>query len=572
MVVTGKSGPVEESYLVKDGGSNYSNYECTSQESDVPAIDPVIDSLDFPLRLDEGTEQGDAEHADDMRSLKQDWLLHESTVWYKRPTVAMACLTIFLTSFSVGLSTPSQIVLSIEIICRELNKHESMPCNVPAVQTMLSELQSSTQIIGGLFMVLVSARIGRLSDIYGRKPIFAFIVLFSLISKSLLLVFLNPDIIGSYHKVWLIIIMSLENLGGGMISLLGIVHSYVADIVPVHKRMYSIGLVAVGLYVGMSLGPLLNSVLFSHFHSNILSLQVACILLLVELLLILFFIPESRSSRARNKSRTASESSRQTFLELHRLNQEQVQPLHKKLLLHLTTFFHPLKVLWLPKTRYIDHSDHDRIKSSYIPRTNVIIMVFMDTLMLSILLGFGQVSVIYATYVFDWDSSVMGYFISVSMISKTLTILVLSGMILKLLEKFFRLDKKGVDNIDLTLMRSSFVFELLAMILIINASNSAQFFIATLPAGLASLASPAMHTALLKYGNPNEVGELFGGITFFRNLFILIVPPLLLYVYSQTVAYNPAIALYICLFIIGMVVTSSFFLRKLDLRTCTVIT
>lgn len=130
-----------------------------------------------------------------------------------------------------------------------------------ALPTMGREFAMKAVVMGWvatvyfLAVAMSQVPVGRLADIYGRKKIFTFgVVLFTL--SSFLCAFANSVLL-------IIIYRALQGFGSAMTFSTGL--AILTSVFPAEERGRALGINMAGIYIGISVGPLIGGVLTEHF-------------------------------------------------------------------------------------------------------------------------------------------------------------------------------------------------------------------------------------------------------------------------------------------------------------------
>ncbi len=116
---------------------------------------------------------------------------------------------------------------------------------------MLSWVSTAYLLAAAMFLV----PFGKIADIYGRKMIFRFGILIDIIA-SILIVF-------SSNEMELVILRVLQGIGAAMIFGTGI--AILTSAYPSRERGKALGINVAGVYLGLSLGPVVGGFLTQHF-------------------------------------------------------------------------------------------------------------------------------------------------------------------------------------------------------------------------------------------------------------------------------------------------------------------
>jgi EmrB/QacA subfamily drug resistance transporter len=116
---------------------------------------------------------------------------------------------------------------------------------------LLSWISLSYLLAAAMFLV----PFGRIADIYGRKKIFKYGIMIDIIA-SILLAF-------SFNETELIILRIFQGIGAAMIF--GTSVAILTSVYPPGERGKALGITVAGVYLGLSLGPVIGGFLTQHF-------------------------------------------------------------------------------------------------------------------------------------------------------------------------------------------------------------------------------------------------------------------------------------------------------------------
>lgn len=474
--------------------------------------------------------------------------------WHKRPSVLMISVMVFLYAYSLGIAMSAELKLVMQGVCYVVTDHTMENCSSTIVQQKNADLQKWSNFIPGFLRIVVSVQMGKLSDIYGRKPIILFAFTLCAVGKLMEIFLLTPEY---FSFLGVIFFNSVEALGGSMFVLLGLANSYTIDVVHEKERLPALGKVTGALFLGLSLGPLSSSFLSSTFSiHSIYFIGISAMLLIISTIVIIIFIPESRSSKLREKSRRFS-------IRSQRESMKNKSVLDKLGLSTLVTSFKSLKLLWIsrpknfnpqnPENNEIDETS--QLLSTGTPSSAIDMTARINSLMLlciEILLTFCSAGAslpvaLYLIYMFDLSQSQLGLFVGVAAGSRAIILTIFNPWMQHKLLQIFIHDSVNVDFIDITSVGLAIVCELIASLLCSCSSSVIVIGFYVLLSSMSSIGSPVLHSALLKYNfSQGKNGEFFGALALIRNLINLLSPWVFLSVYSFGVGIGrPEIIFYI---------------------------
>lgn len=483
-------------------------------------------------------EYDEDEHNEDVIWLREQRLLNKATHWFKRPSVLMIASITFLLAFASSSAESTRQLVTLKLACNALGAER---CTRDSAQVLMSDLQLGYSISGAIITLISSGKIAPMSDIYGRKVFVVALIASFLIGKALkFLIMYNFDSLQFYPMIACEI---ATNLCGGIMSLIALNNCYISDVVEPHQRIYSLGLSLAAMFVGLSVGPLAGNVVISisqKYYANIdiasqefIPLKLEILLILVDLLVAIFILPESRSEKARKKSRSLSQSL--SRVSLSNINTEAVTVVEPKwnmrLVMDQLNFLKPLRLLIIPR-ELVNASNINTIKRD---RFAIIVLVSIECLMSTMAISFGEIMILYGIYSYNWDQSNLGQFLAVACASKAVVLIVLSPVINhKILQHGFgfRVFKKRIDMVDFSMLSLGLVCEILGLIGYSLAPTTMVFFGCTVICGFGSLIGPAINSSIVKFYPEAKIGELFGATSLLRNLFALVTPIFYLSVYK----------------------------------------
>ncbi|VEU24148.1 DEKNAAC105464 [Brettanomyces naardenensis] len=465
---------------------------------------------------------------------------NRSLSWHRRPAMPMICAAIFLFFFSSGFSLASELQLILEGVCYRYNsgKQDPYSCNSPVVQRLNAQVQKWISLTA-VISILVSGKIGKLSDIHGRRPVLLFTFLCNLASRAFLLLVLTPQY---FSGGLLLLAAAIESFGGSTFVLIGIANSYVVDVVDDTHRMQAMGQLVAYMNFGMGLGPLCSSIInLSPRHT----LEVSVILRILTVLLCAFFLPESRPAKLRTKARRLSSERRSDSTGVSRYFG--LDP--------LLDSFKSLKLLWV--TRYDNEGTLDRSA-----RINVLLLVFINVIIMGSSIGFALSTMLYATFAFDWEAGMISLFLGIIMLLRAMVLLFFNPWFFDKLHHVVEKRSDRLDYIDLVYLVISLFSEMCVQLVGVVAGTTQAFLLIAPFEAFASLGSPTLHSSLVKYSpSSGRNGEFFGALALITNMVTLLAPMAGLSIYSASLNFNPRMIFYVATGLFGIALGTTLFLR-----------
>ncbi len=158
----------------------------------------------------------------------------------------------------------------------------------PTVATLVASLY----VLG---LIVATPVLGRLSDLYGRKPI---------LMLSMLGATLGYLLMGFATELWMIAVARL--VAGLMAGNIATAQAYIADITTEHNRARGMGMIGAGFGLGFIIGPALGASLAGDDFANAnfaLPSFLSAALSFTAFLAVLFILPESLSDTERRAAR-----------------------------------------------------------------------------------------------------------------------------------------------------------------------------------------------------------------------------------------------------------------------------
>lgn len=508
--------------------------------------------------------EGDTE---EMRWLREVRLKNMHLSRFQKPSLAILCFLLTLVCLSETLCITPLIELTMNKACEGLLPVDfqedsllNVQCDPKKVQSIVSEINSNTMIIGGLLSMFMAGRWGELSDRIGRVRIFAYMACIRVIGNGLHLYALSSST--SYHKWGIIIAGSVSYLGGGMLALLANGNSYISDTVNPEHRALSMSIMMSAVYATMGFGPMLGSIIVKTFSNrDSLPIYLSITIGLLASFLCFTVVQEPRHEDALKLSQLSFTERRQSISSTmpnitHRSTfSGRIASYSKYQILHFLDLFSAVRKLWLKPTT----------QGSLIPRYTVLLLLTLDVLFLSVTAACAPALILFATYKYNWRAVELGYFISVAGLGRAAVLLIISPLLLHLLKKVYKPLNESIDQIDIICIRISVVFLALSILtILLGKEHGASLYACATLQTLTAFCSPTVQSAIIKYCSKRFTGQYFGGMALIRSGVMLVVPPTLLKVYGATVAFKPELFLYIPMTCGICAIVLSFFLKIVE--------
>lgn len=538
------------------GGNHTSGTHSTPEDrgnEQQPLIDPATTMETAANDIYEAlVEDEEVDMNEDAVWLREQRTLNKATHWLRRPSALMISVFTFGVAFAFSSAEATRNMITFKLACNFLAwKSQASVCDPSETQVLVSNLQLAIMISAGVFSLIALGKMGPLSDQYGRKPFFMVIIGGILVAR-----------LGRYYLMYhydtlqfvpIVLAEVCGNLFGGIVTLITLTNCYISDVAEPHERIYSLGLGMAGLFVGLSLGPVVGNLIlslssaakataasmspskFSRIdHGEYRPLQFEIVVLLVILVMFMLVVPESRSERARGKSRSLHRSQSTALLQSDL--QTSAAPATRTWLQVLNpNFLKPLRLLALPEDAITNAARRN------LPRERVVVatLVCVDCFLMCLAQPMGQVYVLYGIYSFDWSSYEIGEMLAVSCSARAITLLVISPILThKVFHKWmgFTMMKHRYDLIDFSMCALGVAVEATAFLLVYAAPSTTMFLAASIFNSLSSFASPALNSSIIKFYPESKIGEVFGALALVKNLFTILSPIGILSIYKLSVS------------------------------------
>lgn len=500
----------------------------------------------------------------ELKRIKENQERHSHLSWYQRPSLFIICTLVMLVALAETLYMAPIVIITKDKICRSLSTGEitndgPTECDPVRLQVLLSDITSKSLILSGIISTFMAGKMGELSDRYGRVHVFIYIGLIRFLGNAAHIYSLWPST--PYYKWFIIIAASLNAFSGGLYALTANANSYLSDITEPENRSVSFGRVMSVLFATMGIGFLLGSNIVTLFHgNNFAPVYFALFCSVTFIIMCLFFVKETRHEESLRDSQEVFHrklSQHRESLETQAWSTGNNTTTFQQLYIYgnyylsqLLQLLAPVKTLWLPR---------DAITGSLRNRYTIVLLIIIDIAYMCSTTASMPPLILFTTYMFDWQTVEIGYFVSFSGITRALVLLLISPYIISTLKKLYKVSTEKVDSIDLISIRISMIAIVCGILMIIIRPQSVNSIImyASFQA-FSAFVSPTIQSTVVKYSPKEHTGLCFGGMALIRALSMLVFPPLLLAIYGSTVSTFPATFMYVPLVVSSAAVALSF--------------
>jgi len=293
--------------------------------------------------------------------------------------------------------------------------------------------------------------------------------------------------------------------------------AYAADCTPPERRNVAFGYFHGSLFAGIALGPILAGYLIKLTGSIMVVFYVALGAHVFFIFFLLLAVPESVSKERQLHAR-----------EMYRVKMQ--APQYDTWLSTLKNYnlFEPLLILW-PRGE----------GSSPQLRKNLVLLAAIDTTMFGVAMGTLQIIIIYAEFKFGWSAVDSSMFLSAVNICRVCALLIVLPLITRYvrgpMKEQQRSSHHGADKLDVNLIRSAILFDLLGYIGYASVQTGGLMILAGMVASLGGVGSPTLQSALTKHIPSDRTGQMLGATGLLHALARVVAPTILNLIYSQTV-------------------------------------
>ncbi|KAK4454321.1 MFS general substrate transporter [Podospora aff. communis PSN243] len=494
----------------------------------------------------------------------------EGLPWWKRPSVWWMLVPYAFFTLAFGGSLVPKLNLIIDLICKKYldDKLATDPTFIfhPVVPggdnphcrqdgDVLQNVATFTLVlsvlVGGL-STLTAPKIGALSDRFGRKRLIVISSSGAIIGEIItILAGKYPSVV---HYRWLLVGSFFDGLAGSFTAGSILSHAYVADCTPPSKRSVAIGYLHSCLFTGLAFGPFLAGYLVEWTGSllSIFYVTLGCHIFFI--LFMLFIAPESNSKRRQRiaRERHAAERAAAGPPPAWALAIGSKMPFGKHFRDTVREIISenplaPLSILFPSVASTQETQEFSQIQQNKRLRRNLLTFALIDMWILGAAMSAGTVTILYANKMFLWGNLEGSQFLSLVSLVR---VCVLMG-IFPVINYIFRtrqarrrsapiIEKNaGADELDIWVLRTALLSDVIGATGYILARNSAEFVLAAIITAFGGMGSATIQAALSKHVPAERVGQLLGGIGLLHSLARVFSPVVFNGLFAATVKTFP---------------------------------
>lgn len=447
--------------------------------------------------------------------------------WIHKPAPLKITIALFLVGFATGMEGPLKQVILYKLACQSLTDPSSSSniCDLNQVQTIVTNFSMWDSIVQATALMLTTAQVCRMLDIYGRRIFVIFFTFCFLCGQSI--VYLAMSNSGGMPVWWMWFGTAVSMCVGGNPGITAICKAYIIDVAPPSERIYYIGFAMVGISIGGILGPLGSSALLEMARKHeqmsqnplvqnmvprleLVPLQGALAVLGLLFVYTVMFLGESRSPALRKKARAMSQTVSTP--------EKSGNPVLRVLRLYVR----PLRILTYSDEFRTPENTHRFGKD----RAIVVGLAVFEAVCLVFLLSPLLLVPQYCIYKFHWDSVTLSYSMFLLGLATTLVLVFVSPFIFN--HVFPRLgiavNTKAFDAADSAVILLSLLCYGFCLAGQAAATNTPTMIVFTVALQSWNILPPTITAAIVKYFPTSKTGELYGAISLTQSITSLVVP------------------------------------------------
>ncbi|KAG8525780.1 uncharacterized protein KY384_000540 [Bacidia gigantensis] len=475
----------------------------------------------------------------------------EGVPWYRTPSIWWLLPSFALFTMAFGATIVLKINVILSLVCRQyyceraiddptfhmlpvMTGADNPQCQTPEVQSAVTKFMLYGSLISGILSAIVSPKLGKLSDQYGRTKVIAYTTCGMIMCETaFILVATYPDMLSVN---WILVGFVFDGLGGSFIAAMAVSYAYAADCTPVGRRNVIFGWYQGCLFGGIALGPIFGGTVVKA-TGNILSVfyfaLAAHFIFFSSLLLV---VPESLPKARQLAARAKADFHRPEEGVSHTSFQQITTAV--KRLFRETNFFAPLAILWPTEPG-----------TNPALRRNLFFLAAVDTTMFGVAMGAMTVILLYSEYSFGWGNFETNVFLTVVNTCRVTVLLVVLPLLTRLLRGPPSKDRQkasGCDQIDLGIIRFGILFDILGYVGYTTVRTGELFIVSGALASLGGMVSPTLQSALTKHVPPDRTGQVLGALGLLHAAARVVSPLIFNLIYAETVG-KFAQTVFVCL-------------------------
>ncbi|KAI1190669.1 MFS general substrate transporter [Nemania serpens] len=509
--------------------------------------------------------------------------------WWRTPTVYWLLGPYLLLTLAFGGMIVPKIELIVTLVCRHYFAEQQIldpngtylpvtiggsntQCNTAPVQKNVAAFTLVLSALAGGLSAFTAPKLGSLSDRYGRRRLLVVASCGGIINEIITIIAAKyPDIVD--YRI-LILGSFFDGIAGSFTAVSVLGNSYVSDCTPPSQRGVALGYLQACLFTGLAFGPIMAGK-FAVWTGSILFIfyvTLGCHVLVISF--VWFVVPESLSKERRMAAK-----------EKHQAAQETMQA---TLSSSVEGVFGSRFPAWMSSDRirtwYLVLRNADPLAplKMFVPsgrqnrqlRRNLLLLGFIDTVLVASSLGAGTVIILYAKFMFGWETLESSRFISIVSFFRVIVLLVVFPSV----SYFFRTRPlrrhqalsgdshlseahSGADNLDVWLIRIALVSDFLGVLGYVFVRTEGLFILSGVFTAAGGLASATIQATLTKQIPAEQVGAMLGAMGLLHALSRVFAPIVFDGIYAATIETFPQTFVVVLASLFGLSILASQFIR-----------
>jgi MFS family permease len=377
---------------------------------------------------------------------------------------------------------------------------------------------------------------GKLSDVYGRKPLLAI--------SALGLLF--GDVISMAaawfpHRIPVYLVLlefGIGGLTGSFAATMAIIQAYAVDCTEGEARVSFFSRLHACMYLGQAVGPAAGGLLVRVVgQGDMLSVFYAATVCHASFILFVLFGIRETSPKATHRKVKSGIS------QCHVDSPTRTSRI--RACFKICNIFRPLRIL-----------RPNREASSRIARRNLPVLACIDGVSFGIQLGLASVLILYSESKLGWKTMEASFFVSLTNATRAIILTAVIPLLSRLASgrvvgfstsRALDMGKAAVTTVRFSIrtIQVAILLELLSNLGFAMADNTMLFTLSGVLAAAGAPISPTVQSLMTTYVDAEKVGELLGAVSLLHALARCVIPAIMQFVYSTTIRHAPGTVFWI---------------------------
>ncbi|CAG8587588.1 17476_t:CDS:2 [Cetraspora pellucida] len=488
--------------------------------------------------------------------------------WYKTPSAYWLLPLFSVNAISFGLTVTTKVEFYIQAVCK--NYYESKEnlssinidiindvdiCNIPEIHAITSQLMMILSLCLAIPGIFVLVPLGAFSDRKGRR--LALLIAGSGKILDVITIILVGNFMESLGLWFLIIGQLMVGFCGGLSALSAVMYAYGTDCTVPEQRRVIFGLIQGSLFLGIAIGPIIGGKIVEYTNDILSTFYVSLIISILNLLFILFILPESLS-----KERQLENQKRQ----LDNVQKNGGSTIFKKIF----NIFTPLSIFLSDfsqnNERFQTTENKDRIPAINATRYSLLSATGISLMFAIVLSGLQSIFLLYIRYKFDWSLVDQGYMFGAMSFTRVITLMLLFPIFVKIFKERYNnvnsqnlkkqedidgnvvvendmrvQDEKRMNRellFDIWVVRFGLVIDMITYALYAIATNGTLFIAGVCLGAVGTVSVSTLKSIQTNLVPPSQTGQLLGALSVLDSITNVVAPIIYNTLYSILVMKN----------------------------------